>query len=94
VHCGGVTGFLRIAAMSDAFNVDLSTHGAPAVHAHLGVVAPRVRHCEWPQDHLRIEQKLFDGAPVARGGFVAPDDTRPGLGLVLKQHDVARYEAA
>jgi L-alanine-DL-glutamate epimerase-like enolase superfamily enzyme len=93
-RCGGVTGFMRIAALCEAFHVDLSTHCAPSVHAHLGAAAGNLRHCEWPQEQVRIEQLLFDGAPVARGGLVALDGGRPGLGLVLKRQDVGRYAAA
>ncbi|HEY1541922.1 MAG TPA: mandelate racemase, partial [Xanthobacteraceae bacterium] len=44
-------------------------------------------------DHVRIEHMLFDGAPVPRDGMIAPDLTRPGIGLTLKQKDAARYAA-
>lgn len=36
---------------------------------------------------------LFDGAPVARDGVIAPDLSRPGLGLELKRTDAVRYAA-
>ena len=34
---------------------------------------------------------LFDGAPVPRGGAIAPDLSRPGLGLTFKRKDAERF---
>lgn len=90
-RCGGVTGFMLAAAQAEAFHVDLSAHCAPALHRHLGAAAPRFRHCEWFHDHVRIEHMLFEGAPVPRHGAIIPDPERPGVGLVFKQQDAARY---
>jgi L-alanine-DL-glutamate epimerase-like enolase superfamily enzyme len=90
-RCGGVSGFLRAAVLCEAFHIDLSAHCAPALHCQLGCAAPRFRHVEWFHDHVRIEQLLFDGAPVAQAGMIRPDLSRPGLGLVLKQRDAARF---
>jgi len=90
-RCGGYTGFLQIAALCDAFHVDLSGHCAPALHLHVACAAPRLRHLEWFHDHVRIEHLLFDGAPRPRNGQIAPDLTRAGNGLVFKRADAARY---
>ncbi|MFZ2109584.1 MAG: enolase C-terminal domain-like protein [Roseiarcus sp.] len=90
-RCGGVTGFMQAAALCEAHHVDLSAHCAPALHRHLGCAAPRVRHLEWFHDHVRIEQMLFDGAPEAYDGAVAPDRSRPGLGLTFKRRDAERF---
>ena len=90
-RCGGVTGFLQAAALADAHHVDLSAHCAPALHRHLGTVAPRFRHCEWFHDHVRIEAMLFEGAPVPQEGAIAPDLGRPGLGLEFRTQDAARF---
>ncbi len=90
-RCGGVTGFMQAATLCEAFHVDLSAHCAPALHRHLGCAAPRFRHLEWFHDHVRIEQMLFDGAPVPHAGSIMPDPGRPGLGLTLKQQDAERF---
>jgi L-alanine-DL-glutamate epimerase-like enolase superfamily enzyme len=92
-RCCGITGFLRAAAIADAYGIPLSAHTAPALHLHVCCAAPRVRHVEWFHDHARIERMLFDGAPVPHDGTIAPDPTRPGLGLAFKQKDAARYAA-
>jgi L-alanine-DL-glutamate epimerase-like enolase superfamily enzyme len=89
-RCGGVTGFLQVAALCEAFHIDLSAHCAPALHLHACCAVPRLRHQEWFHDHVRIEQMLFEGAPSARAGAIRADLSRPGLGLVLKQ-DAERF---
>ncbi len=89
----GVTGFLGVAALCEAHHIDLSGHCAPALHLHAACAAPRLRHLEWFHDHVRIERMLFDGAPEARGGAIAPDLSRPGLGLELKREDAERHAA-
>jgi L-alanine-DL-glutamate epimerase-like enolase superfamily enzyme len=93
-RCGGITGFLQVAALCDAYHTDLSAHCAPALHLHAACVAPRLRHLEWFHDHVRIEQMLFDGAPTPKQGAIRPDLSRPGLGLVFKHRDAERYLAA
>lgn len=92
-RCLGVTGFLQAAALCDAHHIDLSGHCAPALHLHAACAAPRLRHLEWFHDHVRIERMLFDGAPVAKNGTIAPDMSRPGLGLTFKERDAERYAA-
>jgi len=92
-RCGGITGFLRAAALADAHMVPLSAHTAPALHLHVCCAAPRLRHIEWFHDHVRIERMLFDGAPVPERGLIRPDLTRPGLGLELKRAEAARLAA-
>ena len=90
-RCGGVTGFMLAAALSDAFHIDLSAHCAPALHCHLGTAAPRFRHCEWFHDHVRIERMLFDGAPVPNDGAIRPNPEKGGFGLVFRTQDAERY---
>jgi L-alanine-DL-glutamate epimerase-like enolase superfamily enzyme len=90
-RCAGITGFMRTNALCEAFHVPLSSHCAPALHAHPCCAAAKVRHLEYFFDHVRIEQMLFDGAPRARDGVLTPDLSRPGLGLELRRADAQRY---
>lgn len=92
-RCGGYTGFLRAAAIADAFGSPLSAHTAPALHLPVCCAAPRVRNIEWFHDHARIERMVFEGAPVLKGGRIAPDPTRMGHGLEFKQSDAERLAA-
>jgi L-alanine-DL-glutamate epimerase-like enolase superfamily enzyme len=93
-RCGGVTGFLEIAALCEAHHIDLSGHCAPAAHLCVACAAPRLRHLEWFHDHVRIERMLFDGAPQASRGKIAPQLDRAGLGLTFKTLDAAPYLVA
>jgi L-alanine-DL-glutamate epimerase-like enolase superfamily enzyme len=90
-RCLGITGFLQVGALCEAYHVDLSAHCAPALHRHVGCAVPRLRHLEWFHDHVRIEQMLFDGAPVARNGRIEPDLSRPGHGIAFKRQDAERF---
>jgi len=90
-RCKGITGFLRAAAIADAFQLPLSSHCAPSLHLHPCCAAPRVRHMEYFHDHVRIEHMLFDGALSPVGGAIEPDLGRPGLGLELKEADAKRF---
>ena len=90
-RCGGVTGFLQVATLADAHHSDLSGHCAPALHLHAACAAPRLRHLEWFHDHVRIEHKLFEGAPVPKEGQIAPDLSRAGHGLTFKEKDAERF---
>lgn len=92
-RCGGYTGFLKAAALADAWGLPLSAHTAPALHLPVCCAAPRLRNIEWFHDHARIERMVFDGAPVPRNGSIAPALDRPGHGLVFKQQDAARLAA-
>ncbi|MGB0086465.1 MAG: enolase C-terminal domain-like protein [Rhodomicrobiaceae bacterium] len=90
-RCGGITGFMRAAALADAFMLPLSTHTAPALHLHAACAAPRIKNMEWFYDHVRIEGMLFDGAPVPHDGAIGPDLSRPGLGLSCKEADARPF---
>ena len=92
-RCGGITGFLQVAAICEAHHIDLSGHCAPSLHLHAACAAPRFRHLEWFHDHVRIERMLFDGAPTPERGDIRPDLTRPGLGLEFKRQDAEQYAA-
>ncbi len=93
-RCGGITGFLQVATLCEAFGVPLSAHTAPALHVAPCCAAPAVRHVEYFHDHVRIEQMLFDGASRPVRGLLRPDASRPGIGLDLKRADAARFRVA
>ena len=92
-RCGGITEFLRGAALAAAHNVQVSGHCAPNLHAQVAVAVPNLRHLEYFHDHQRIERMLFDGTLDPAGGVLTPDPDRPGLGLELRSADAERYRA-
>jgi L-alanine-DL-glutamate epimerase-like enolase superfamily enzyme len=90
-RCGGITEFLRGAALAAAHNVQVSGHCAPNLHAHVGAAVPNLRHVEYFHDHQRIERLFFEGTLDPYGGSMRPDPARPGHGLALRTADAERY---
>ena len=90
-RCGGYTGFLKVAALCQAFQMPLSAHCAPQFHAHVGCTVRVLRHIEYFHDHNRIARMFFDGAIAPVGGFLRPDRGQPGHGIALRDGDAERY---
>lgn len=90
-RCGGITGYLEIAALARVFDTPVSAHCAPSLGVHVGCAVIAQRHLEYFHDHVHIEQSLFDGAPRPEDGCLAPDLSRHGLGLEFKHQDAERY---
>ncbi len=73
---GGITQFLRLAALADERGLDLAPHFAMEIHLHLAATYPRepwVEHFDWldPLFNERLE--------IKNGRMLVPD--RPGLGV-------------
>ncbi|KQX62772.1 enolase C-terminal domain-like protein [Angustibacter sp. Root456] len=90
-RCGGYTEWLRAAAVAASFELDVSAHCAPNLHAPVAAAAPNLRHIEWFHDHVRIEQLLLRGALDPQGGSVTPDPDRPGHGLTFDDDAAERF---
>jgi L-alanine-DL-glutamate epimerase-like enolase superfamily enzyme len=90
-RCGGITEFIRGAALAAAHHLQVSGHCAPNLHAHVGAAVPNLRHVEYFHDHHRIERLFFDGALDPAGGVMRPDLDRPGHGLTHRPADTERY---
>jgi L-alanine-DL-glutamate epimerase-like enolase superfamily enzyme len=93
-RCGGITGFLKAAALCDAFEVPLSFHCAPAQHLHVALAVPRFYIGEYFHDHARIEQLLFDSVPLPENGALKPDLSVNGAGLIFKHRDAVQYKVS
>jgi L-alanine-DL-glutamate epimerase-like enolase superfamily enzyme len=94
-RCLGITGFLAVAASSEAHQLDVSAHCAPQLSAHVCAAVRRLRHLEYFHDHNRIESMLFDGVLTPEvGGVLRPDRTRAGHGLSFKSADAERFRVA
>ena len=86
VRSGGITPWLKIAGMAEAFNLPVVSHGVPEIHVHLvGAVSngltveymPRLFH-------------LWEAVPVPENGLLAMP-TAPGLGLKLSADAIKRF---
>ena len=86
---GGVSGWLRAAALASAAGVEMSTHLFPEISAHLMTVTPTrhwLEYVDWASPVLQEPLQIRDGEAVI------PD--RPGTGVVWDEKAVARFRAA
>ncbi|GAA1846838.1 enolase C-terminal domain-like protein [Brevibacterium marinum] len=93
-RCGGITGLLRASALCEAANIDLSSHGAPQLSAHVLTSVRRRRHLEYFADHVRIEARAFDGVLQPQLGVLRPDHSTPGHGLTVRETDLEPFRVA
>ena len=91
-RCGGITEWLRAAAVAAAHHLEISGHCAPHLHVHAAATVPNLRHLEWFHDHVRIEDMFFDGTLDPTGGAVTPDPVAPGNGLTVRDDVIRRYQ--
>ncbi|ASW57712.1 enolase C-terminal domain-like protein [Plantactinospora sp. KBS50] len=93
-RCGGISEFLRAAAVAAGAGLEVSGHCAPHQHLAVAAAVPNLRHLEWFHDHVRIEGMLFDGVADPTGGTVGVNLTAPGTGLTFRATDAERYRVA
>jgi L-alanine-DL-glutamate epimerase-like enolase superfamily enzyme len=93
-RCGGISEFLRVAAVAAAAGLDVSCHCAPHQHLPIAAAVMNLRHLEWFHDHVRIEAMLFDGVVGADGGVAGVNLTAPGNGLTFRDADAEQYRVA
>ena len=88
VRSGGITPWLKIAGMAEAFNLPVVSHGVPEIHVHLvGAVTngltveymPRLFH-------------LWEAVPEPINGLLNMP-TAPGLGLKIDEAAFTKYKA-
>lgn len=82
-RCGGYTGWLAGAAVAASHNLQVSAHCAPALHAPVAAAVNNLRHIEYFIDHVRLEERLFDGISEAADGALVPNTTQSGHGLTV-----------
>jgi mandelate racemase len=84
---GGVTGWMRAAALAQAAGVEMSSHLFPEVSAHLLAVTPTAHWLEYVDwaDPILAEPLL-----VHQGTITIPE--RPGIGIAWNEEAVRRYQ--
>lgn len=83
---GGVTGWMRVAALAEAWRLPVSSHLFPEISVHLLAATPTAQWLEY----MPWAQPLMAEPLVAREGIVTVPP-RPGLGLVFDEAAVRRY---
>jgi mandelate racemase len=87
MRIGGVTGWLRAAAIAGAAGIPMSTHLYPEVAAHVMRVTETAHWLEWQDWADPILQKPYE---IRDGLLHIPD--APGLGLAWNEDAVAAHQ--
>ncbi|MBF8189490.1 mandelate racemase/muconate lactonizing enzyme family protein [Nonomuraea sp. K274] len=77
---GGITPFLRLAALAEHERLQLAPHFAMEIHLHLAAAyqaEPWVEHFEW------LEPLFNERLEIRDGRMIVPD--RPGIGVTLSE---------
>ena len=86
LRAGGISQWMKIAGMAEAFNLPIVNHLAPELSVHLVAAVPNgltVEYMPW-------SAKLFKEVPQpVNGELTVPD--KPGLGLELDPDALKRY---
>ncbi|MBC7781387.1 MAG: mandelate racemase/muconate lactonizing enzyme family protein [Proteobacteria bacterium] len=86
LRAGGISGWLKIAGMAQAFNLPVVSHLLPEIHVHLVSAIPNgltVEYMPW-------SGALFREVPRMHEGMLAVPQ-RVGLGLEFDEDALARY---
>ena len=86
MRIGGVSGWLRAAAITGAAGIPMSTHLYPEISAHLMRVTETAHWLEWQDWADPILREPFC---VENGMLIVPD--RPGQGIEWDEQAVAKY---
>jgi L-alanine-DL-glutamate epimerase-like enolase superfamily enzyme len=89
IRVGGITQWMKVAGMAEAFNLPVVSHVIPEIHSHLVAAVPNGLTVEYMGWMLR----LFEGtAALCNGELVLSD--RAGLGLTFNQETINRFGVA
>jgi L-talarate/galactarate dehydratase len=87
LRVGGITQWLKVAGMAEAFNLPVVSHLLPEIHVHLIAGIPNGLTIEYMPWTLG----LFEETPIMEDGhLVVP--LRPGLGLTFDAAAIKRYQ--
>lgn len=88
-NCGGVTPFMKIAHLAEAFNMPVTSHGAHDVTVHLLAACPNRSYLE--AHGFGLDRYIADPLQIEDGFAIAPD--RTGHGIQFDWHGLARIRA-
>jgi len=87
LRVGGITQWMKVAGMAEAFNLPVVSHLVPELHVHLIAAIPHGLTVEYMPWTLR----LYEETPrLENGHLIVPD--RPGFGLAFDQAALKRYQ--
>jgi len=88
-NCGGITVFMKVAHLAEAFNLPLTSHGAHDLTVHLMAAAPNRSYLE--VHGFGLDRFIAEKMPIVDGKAIAPD--RPGHGITFDWAGLERIRA-
>ena len=76
-NCGGVTAFMKIARLAEAFNLPVTSHGAHDITVQLLAACPN--RCYLEAHGFGLDRYIAEPLRIEDGLAMAPD--RPGHGV-------------
>jgi L-alanine-DL-glutamate epimerase-like enolase superfamily enzyme len=86
---GGITQWMKVAGMAEAFNIPVVSHLVPEIHVHLIAAVPNGRVVEY----MPWTMRLFEEPPLPDGGTLEVP-SKPGLGLRFAPEVAKRFATA
>jgi len=91
---GGITEFMKVAAMAQAQDLPISSHGKQEVHIHLLSAIPNGLNIEYFGSATDpMWDKKYKETLKIKNGFLYPPDS-PGIGLELDEEALSPYKIA
>jgi L-alanine-DL-glutamate epimerase-like enolase superfamily enzyme len=87
LRVGGITQWMKVAGMAEAFNAPVVSHLVPEIHVHLVAAVPNGLTVEYMPWTLALYEET---PPIERGQLVVPK--KPGLGLAFDQAAMKRFQ--
>jgi len=87
-NCGGVTAFMKVAHLAEAFNLPLTSHGVHNVAVHLLAATPNRSYLEL--HGFSLDPYIEEPLEMKDGNAIAPE--RPGHGVTFRWETLQQYE--
>jgi L-alanine-DL-glutamate epimerase-like enolase superfamily enzyme len=88
-NCGGITVFMKIAHLAEAFNLPVTSHGAHDVTVHLLAACPNRSYLE--AHGFGLDRFISEPLKIVDGNATAP--SRPGHGITFDWKGLAKHAA-
>ncbi len=85
---GGITEWMKVAAMAHAFNLPVAPHAFQLIHLHCAMATPNIKVVEMLGVETESNLLWYKDFPMPQNGMWKPHPDKLGLGLELNPHTV------
>jgi L-lyxonate dehydratase len=94
---GGITQARKVSALAEAYEVPVIPHAGQMHNFHVVMASYNSPMAEFfPPVEVEIGNELFwyifNGEPMPKNGFIELDENLPGLGIVIDEKSLARFD--